>query len=95
MPAKTDLKEVLSGFGQETEVKKLPTEPEQPAGDNGKSKSKVPPSRQGKRHISGHFDENVYRQVKICCAEEDQTVQEFLADALNARFVNLGKPPIA
>ena len=94
MPAKRGLQEALNGFGQETEVKP-PIEPEQPVEDNGKPKSKVPPSREGKRHISGYFEPEVLRQVKIICAEEDKTVQEVLADSLNAHFVNLGKPPIA
>ena len=95
MPAKKELKDALSGFGQETEVKPLSIELEQPGEDNGKPKSKVPPSREGKRHISGYFAPEVFRQVKIICAEEDKTVQEVLADCLNAHFVNLGKPPIA
>lgn len=95
MPAKKQLKDALGGFGQETEVKPLPIKSEQPVEDKGKPKSKVPPSREGKRHISGYFDPEVLRQVKIICAEEDKTVQEVLADSLNAHFVNLGKPPIA
>lgn len=95
MPAKKQLKDALGGFGQETEIKKMPNLPEQPVEGETKAKGKVPPSRQGKRHISGYFEPEVLRQVKIICAEEDKTVQEVLADSLNAHFVNLGKPPIA
>ena len=86
MPAKTQLKELLNRYGQETEVED--TTPK-------KNDTKVPPSRRGKRHISGYFEPEVLRQVKIICAEEDMTVNEVLADALNALFVNKGKPPIA
>ena len=95
MPAKRELQETLNGFGQETETQKTPELPQQPGEVESKEKSKVPPSRQGKRHISGYFDPAVLRQVKIICAEEDKTVNEVLAEALNAYFVNLGKPPIA
>ena len=95
MPAKRTLKENLNGFGQETEIKQMPDLTEQQVKDEKKSESKLPPSRQGKRHISGYFDPEVLRQVKIICAEDDKTVQDVLADALNAHFVNLGKPPIA
>ena len=48
-----------------------------------------------KRHIGGHFDESVYRQLKILGAEKDMTTQEMLAEALNGFFVVNDKPPIA
>lgn len=94
MPAKTQLKDLLNEYGQETETKKTPNSLETP-GTAKEVNDKVPPSRRGKRHISGYFEPEVLRQVKIVCAEEDKTVNEVLADALNAHFVNLGKPPIA
>ena len=94
MPAKTELKELLNGYGQETEVKEPQILPEAPV-ESEKTENKVPPSRRGKRHISGYFDSEVYRQVKIICAEDEKTLQEVLADALNAHFVNKGKAPIA
>lgn len=94
MPAKTQLKDLLNGYGQETEVEETPVVPkisvEEPQNDE-----KVPPSRRGKRHISGYFDAEVYRQVKIICAEDEKTVQQVLGEALNALFINRGKPPIA
>ena len=96
MPAKTQLKDLLNEFGQETEVKGQSIEPETPIAEKkAATNAKVPPSRRGKRHISGYFHPEVLRQVKILCAEEDKTVNEVLADALNAHFVNRGKPPIA
>ena len=94
MPAKTELKDLLNGYGQETEVKEQPALPEAPVQEK-QNDDKVPPSRRGKRHISGYFQPEVLRQVKIICAEEDMTVNEVLAAALNALFVNMGKPPIA
>ena len=86
MPAKTHLKELLEEHGQETEVEN--PSPKQ-------SSTKVPPSRRGKRHISGYFQPEVLKQVKIICAEEEKTVNQVLAEALNALFINKGKPPIA
>lgn len=96
MPAKTDLREFLNGFGKETEVSE-PSVSEQAAvpAFQRKPKSEVPVSRRDKRHISGYFDAAVYRQVKIICAEDEKTLQDVLGDALNALFVNRGKPPIA
>ena len=88
MTARKPLDELkqLQEYGQETEVE-APT-PKQ-------TDTKVPPSRRGKRHISGYFDPEVLKQVKIICAEEDKTVNQLLAEALNALFIDKGKPPIA
>ena len=94
MPAKTELKELLNGFGKETGQQETQALPETPAAAKI-ADAKSPPSRRGKRHISGYFDSEVYRQVKIICAEDEKTVQEILGEALNALFVNRGKPPIA
>ena len=95
MPAKTQLKDLLSGYGKETEKQEAPVSPETSNALAAPSGPDVPPSRRGKRHISGYFDSEVYRQVKIICAEDEKTVQEILGEALNALFVNRGKPPIA
>ena len=95
MPAKTELKELLNGFGQETGQKETQVLPETSVAAEKVTDEQVPPSRRGKRHISGYFDSEVYRQVKIICAEDEMTVQEALSEALNALFVNRGKPPIA
>ena len=94
MPAKTELKELLQGFGKETEVEQPPIKSEEPV-ENKTSSDNVPPSRRGKRHISGYFEPEVLRQVKVIAAEEDKNIQDVLGDALNALFVNKGKPPIA
>lgn len=94
MPAKTQLKDLLNGYGQETEVEETPVLPKISV-EETQNDEKVPPSRRGKRHISGYFDAEVYRQVKIICAEDEKTVQQVLGEALNALFINRGKPPIA
>ena len=56
---------------------------------------KTAPSRHGKKNISGYFAPEVHRQLRIIAAEEDKTLQEVLADALNALFQRKGRPPIA
>jgi hypothetical protein len=55
----------------------------------------VPPSRKGKKVISGYFDPEVSKQLKLICLEEDLNVQAALQEALNDLFVKYGKSPIA
>ena len=55
----------------------------------------VPPSRQGKKMISGHFDKDVHRQLKMLAIEKDTSIQSLLSEALNALFERNDKPPIA
>ena len=93
MPAKTQLKELLDGYGQETKTEETAVPPEVPVEEQ--KTDKVLPSRRGKRHISGYFEPEVLRQVKIICAEEEKTINQVLANALNSLFVNKGKAPIA
>ncbi|MXV73593.1 hypothetical protein F4Z99_04850 [Candidatus Poribacteria bacterium] len=55
----------------------------------------VPPSRQGKKMISGHFDKDVHRQLKMLALEKETSIQNLLSQALNALFERNDKPPIA
>ncbi len=55
----------------------------------------VPPSRQGKKMISGHFDKDVHRQLKMLALEKETSIQSLLSEALNALFERNNKPPIA
>jgi len=54
-----------------------------------------PPSRQGKKAISGFFDPAVSKQIKQLALDEDSTVQALLAEALNDLFVKYNHKPIA
>lgn len=54
-----------------------------------------PPSRNGKKIISGHFDPAVSRQLKQIALDRDQTVQTLLSEALNDLFVKYNQKPIA
>ena len=55
----------------------------------------APPSRQGKKMISGHFNKDVHRQLKMLALEKDTSIQSLLSEALNALFERNNKPPIA
>ena len=64
-------------------------------GTTPKPTAMVPPSRQGKKMISGHFDKDVHRQLKMLALERDTSIQSLLSEALNALFERNNKPPIA
>lgn len=59
------------------------------------SASSVPPSRQGKKAITGHFDPAVSRQLKQIALDHGTTVQALLAEAMNDLFVKYKRNPIA
>ena len=52
------------------------------------------PSRDGRRLVAGHFEPHVAKQLKLLAAEEDTTVQDLLAEALDLLFVKKGKGKI-
>ena len=53
------------------------------------------PSRAATKLIGGHFPHEVSRQLGIIAAEEGQTKQELLTEALNMLFLKKGKAKIA
>lgn len=57
--------------------------------------SSVPPSRQGKKAITGHFDPAVSRQLKQIALDHGTTVQALLTEAMNELFVKYKRNPIA
>jgi hypothetical protein len=57
--------------------------------------SNVPPSRQGKKAVTGFFDPTVSRQLKRLALDEDKTIQLLLTEALNDLFVKYNQKPIA
>lgn len=76
---------------------KLATDERSPSPEKPQSseQSKLPPSRQGKKAIAGHFDPAVSKQLKQLALEQDTTVQDLLAEALNDLFEKYDKKPIA
>ena len=47
------------------------------------------------KHIGGYFDPAVARQIKALAVEEDTTVQQLVAEALDLLFQSRNRPPIA
>ncbi|MBK1724939.1 hypothetical protein CKO23_22500 [Thiocystis violacea] len=59
------------------------------------AKTALPPSRQGKKALTGYFEPEVLKQLKVMAASEDTTIQALLTEALNDLFKKYGKPHIA
>ena len=55
----------------------------------------LPPSRQGKKAITGYFDPIVSRQLKQMALDDDKTIQALLSEALNDLFIKHNHKPIA
>ena len=52
------------------------------------------PGRKGKSNVTGYFAPEVKRQLRLLAAEQDTTIQNLLAEALNDLFAKNGKPEI-
>lgn len=55
----------------------------------------VPPSREGKKPVTGFFSPETSRQIKKLGLDCDKTMQELLQEALNDLFRKYDLPPIA
>ena len=89
MPAKNKLTDALenSEKGDFTDI----TETE--GTENGNHYT--PPSRQGKKQVSGYFDKDVHHQLKLLSLETGKSIQALLSESLNHLFEVYDKPPIA
>ncbi|MBK5966413.1 hypothetical protein CCR95_20605 [Thiocystis minor] len=61
----------------------------------GPPKAPLPPSRQGKKALTGYFDPAVLKQIKMMAAAEETTIQALMTEAINDLFKKHGKPHIA
>lgn len=52
------------------------------------------PGRVGKSNVTGYFAPEVKKQLRLLAAEQDTTIQNLLAEALNDLFAKNGKPEI-
>ena len=52
------------------------------------------PGRKGKSNVTGYFAPEVKKQLRLLAAEQDTTIQNLLAEALNDLFAKNGKPEI-
>jgi hypothetical protein len=92
MVKKTSLASAL----QVASGKEAPTpEPSSTAEVKTSSSTVLPPSRQGKKAITGYFDPAVSRQLRQLALDKDTTVQALLSEGLNELFIKYGKNPIA
>ena len=60
-----------------------------------KSKAEPKPGRAVTKLIGGHFAPEVSMQLRMIAAEEDTTIQNLLAEALDDLFTKKGKARIA
>ncbi|MXX77356.1 MAG: hypothetical protein F4210_12045 [Holophagales bacterium] len=81
MTSKGDLRAAMLQKGRRT------TEPPPPRDSRS--------GRAGKSNVTGYFDPDVKRQLRILAAEHDSTIQDLLGEALNELFAKHGKPEIA
>jgi hypothetical protein len=91
MAAKKSLMDTMQAFDKATPVATL--EPIREA-EAPKPPSR-PPSRRGKRAITGYFSQPAFTQFKILVAERNKDGQALVEEALNDLFQKYGKPPIA
>ncbi|UFP97293.1 hypothetical protein ISF26_24520 (plasmid) [Gloeobacter morelensis MG652769] len=66
-----------------------------PAESSPTASAPVPPSRVGKKAITGHFDPAVSRQLKQLALDRQTSVQALMAEALNDLFEKHGRSPLA
>lgn len=83
MGAKNQLTEALEK-SQQTE--------ETPA---AKTSGKQPPSRTGKKQISGYFPVEVHTQLKMLSVKKNTSIETLLGNAINLLFIEEDEPPIA
>jgi hypothetical protein len=104
MSKKGHLSEALSQFDKRPAVAEQAPPPDQPPvwplqarhrPEQAQSKVTLPPSRQGKKALTGYFDPGVLKQLKVMAAAEETTVQALMTEALNDLFKKYGKPHIA
>lgn len=55
----------------------------------------TPPSRIGKKAVTGFFDPAVSRQLKQLALDEDKNIQLLITEALNDLFIKYNHKPIA
>ena len=68
-------------------LKAIPREAdEKPASNKKATKTKIPPSREGKKPVTGYFHPGVMKALKMEAIENDTTVQALVGEALELLF---------
>ena len=94
---KSTLSQALDSLDQRPSVPKETAEP-MPApitSATSQPKTPLPPSRQGKKALTGYFDPAVLKQIQMMAAAEETTIQALMTEAMNDLFKKHGKPHIA
>jgi len=93
---KLSLASALSGAAKSTNLIETQnvSQPQSVVKPGEAERTSLPPSRQGKKGVTGYFFPEVQRQLKAIAFEEDTTIQKLLNEALNDLFVKKGKSPI-
>lgn len=97
MSKRTNLASALQNASGKAPVKEAITPPEKKIKPVAvkENTANTPPSRQGKKAVTGFFDPIVSRQLKQLALDEDKTVQSLLSEALNDLFIKHNHKPIA
>lgn len=97
MAKKTNLASALQNASGKASINKIASVPERKTKPISvkETSANIPPSRQGKKAITGFFDPAVSRQLKQLALDQDKTVQSLLGEALNDLFVKHNHKPIA
>ena len=85
-----DIGEIL----QKTAVKADTSVPETPETET-KSKQERPPSREGKKSFTTHFNKDAHSQLKMMAIEQGTSMHDLMISAVNTLFELNNKPPIA
>ncbi|WP_295409156.1 ribbon-helix-helix domain-containing protein [uncultured Thiocystis sp.] len=94
---KSNLSAALGAFDNRAPVAKETADPTPvpTSSATGQPKAPLPPSRQGKKALTGYFDPAVLKQIKMMAAAEETTIQALMTEAINDLFKKHGKPHIA
>ena len=99
---KGNLAAALTGFdrrpsetGKSLNSEASPKKEKEQASEGEGDKAILPPSRQGKKALTGYFDPEVIKQLKVLAAAEDKTMQSLMSEAINELFKKYGRPHIA
>jgi hypothetical protein len=95
MQKKTSL---ASALRQSSDSKKKSEVADHAAMQQGETTARVSPTpsnRLGKKSITGWFDADVLKQLKMIGLDKDMSIQQMVGEALNDFFEKNGKPHIA
>ena len=102
MTKKGNLAAALTSFDRRPSDKEKPAGPEAAPEQQSDVQTEeqgghasLPPSRRGKKALTGYFDPEVIKQLKVLAAAEDKTMQSLMSEAINELFKKYGRPHIA